>query len=150
MPDTFRVLAESNVGQTRALYERSKSTLQAVLESWQKTFGAVSQGAIALNRTMLDSAERNINAGFDLTTNLASARNLADIMELQAVYWRKVLGELKGGTKPQPLISVARSGDSGLSDTLSPLRRSTMVWPIRDEARAGPTRGALQGYAYPL
>jgi len=95
VPDTFRVLAESNVAQTRALYERSKNTLQAVLESWQKSFGAVAQGATTLNRTMIGSAERNINTGFDFATGLAGARNLAEVMELHAAYWRKVLGELR-------------------------------------------------------
>jgi hypothetical protein len=43
LPNTFRALAETNVAQTRELYERSKNSLQAVLESWQKSFGAVAQ-----------------------------------------------------------------------------------------------------------
>ena len=65
VPDTFRVLAESNVAHTRELYEDSKNTLQAVLESWQKSFGAAGQGVVALNRRFIDLAERNINTGFD-------------------------------------------------------------------------------------
>jgi hypothetical protein len=93
MPDSLRVLAESNVAQTRELYERSKSTVQAVLESWQKSFGAVAQGAVGLNRTMIDSAERNIDSAFELAAGLAGARNFAEVMELQAAYWRKLLGE---------------------------------------------------------
>jgi hypothetical protein len=48
VPDTLRVFAETDVAQTRALYERSKDTLQTVLESWQKSFGAAGQGAVAL------------------------------------------------------------------------------------------------------
>jgi hypothetical protein len=95
VPNTFRALAETNVAQTRELYERSKNSLQAVLESWQKSFGAVAQGAVTLNRTMINSAERNINTGFDLATGLAGARNLGEVMELQATYWRKLLGELR-------------------------------------------------------
>ena len=95
VPDTLRVLAESNVAQTRELYERSKSTLQAMLASWQKSFGAAGQGVVALNVKMIDAAERNIDASFDLATNLASARNVAEVMELQAAYWRKVLGEFR-------------------------------------------------------
>lgn len=93
MPDTLRVLAERDVAQTRQLFERSKNTLQAVLESWQKSFGAAWQGAVALNRKIIGIAERNINTGFDLATGLAGARNLAEVMELQADYWRKLLGE---------------------------------------------------------
>ena len=108
MPDTFRVLAERNVAQTRELYEGSKNTLQAVLESWQKSFGAAGQGAAALNRRFIDLAERNINTGFDLATDLAGARNLAEVMELQATYWRKLLGELQAHQGRRALSSNAR------------------------------------------
>ena len=95
VPDSVRVLAESNVVQTRELYERSKSTVQAVLESWQKSFGAFAQGAVGLNRTLIDSAERNIDTAFDFATDVAGARNFAEVVELQAAYWRKVLGDLR-------------------------------------------------------
>ena len=108
VPDTFRVLAERNVAHTRELYEGSKNTLQAVLESWQKSFGAAGQGVVALNRRFIDLAERNINTGFDLATGLARARNLAEIMELQAAYWRKVLGEFRTHQAGRALSSKAR------------------------------------------
>ena len=94
VPDTLRVLAERNVAQTRELYERSKQTLQLVLESWQKSFGAAGQGSLAFNQKIMDIAERNINTGFDLATGMAGAKNLAEVMELQAAYWRKLLGEV--------------------------------------------------------
>ena len=108
VPDTFRVLAESNVAQTRELYERSKNTSEAVFKSWQKSFGAVAQGAVGLNRTMIDSAERNIDTAFDLVTGLAGARNFAEVMELQAAYWRKVLSELRTHQRGRSLSSKAR------------------------------------------
>jgi hypothetical protein len=95
VPNTFRVLAERNVAHTRELYEGSKNTLQAVLESWQKSFGAAGQGAAALNRRLIDLADRNINTGFELATGLAGARNLAEVMELQAAYWSKLLGKFR-------------------------------------------------------
>jgi len=95
VPDTVRVLAERNVAQARELYEGSKNTLQAVLESWQKSFGAAGQGAAALNSKLTDLTERNINTSFDLAAALAGARNLAEVMELQANYWRKILGALQ-------------------------------------------------------
>jgi hypothetical protein len=37
---------------------------------------------------------RNINTGFGLAVTLARAKNLAEIIELQAAYWNKHLGEL--------------------------------------------------------
>ena len=108
VPDTFRVLAERNVAHTRELYEGSKNTLQAVLESWQKSFGAAGQGAAVLNRRFIDLAERNINTGFDLATGLAGARNLAEVMELQAAYWRKLFGELRPHQAGRALSSKGR------------------------------------------
>ena len=95
VPATLRDLAERNIAQTRELYERSKDTLQAVLASWQKSFGAANQGAVALNLKIMDIAERNINTGFDLAMSLAGAKNAAEAMELQSAYWRKQLSRLQ-------------------------------------------------------
>ena len=108
VPDTFRGLAERNVAHTRELYEGSKNTLQAVLKSWQELFGAAGQGVVALNRRVIDLAERNINTGFDLATGLAGARNLPEVMELQAAYWRKLFGELRPHQAGRALSSKGR------------------------------------------
>lgn len=108
VPNTFRVLAERNLAHTRELYEGSKNTLQAVLESWQKSFGTAGQGAAALNRRFIDLAERNVNTGFDLARGLAGARNLAEVMELQATYWRKLLGDLQSERRAQSTARIGR------------------------------------------
>ena len=60
----------------------------------QKSFDAAGQGATALNRKIIDIAQRNLNSGFDLAKNLAGAKNLAQILELQGAYWRKQFGTL--------------------------------------------------------
>ena len=93
VPDTMRALAEKSVVQTREIYERSKYTLQSVFENWQRSFVAAGQGAIALNRRLIDITESNINAGFDLATSLCRAKNLAEVMKLQAAYWQEQSGE---------------------------------------------------------
>ena len=93
VPATMRAFAEKSVVQTREIYERSKYTLQSVFENWQRSFGAAGQGAMALNRRLIDIAESNIDAGFDLATSLCRAKNLAEVMELQAAYWQNQFGE---------------------------------------------------------
>ena len=90
MPESMRTLAEKSVAQTRELCEHS---LEAVLESWER-FVDAGQGAVALNRKAIDIARHNINTGFGFAVSLARAKNLAEVMELQAAYWRKQLGEL--------------------------------------------------------
>ena len=92
---TLRDLAETNIAQTRELYEHSKDTLQSVLASWQKSFGAVNQGTIAFNLKIMDIAERNLTTGFDLAMSLAGAKNAAEVMKLQSAYWRKQLSRLQ-------------------------------------------------------
>ena len=69
---TMSALAESGVIQTREVYERSKHALQAVLESWQMSFGAAGRG---VSRRMINVAGRNITATLDLATGLAGAKN---------------------------------------------------------------------------
>jgi phasin len=88
-PETMRVLAEKNITQAREVYERSKNALEAVLDGWERSFDAANQGAVALNRKVIDIAQRNINSGFDLAKGLAEAKNLAEATELQAAYWSK-------------------------------------------------------------
>jgi len=95
VPDSMRALAEMSVAQTRELYERSANALQAVLETWERSLDAAGQGAVTLNRKIFDIAERNISTGFDLAASLAGAKNLVEVMEVQAAYWRKQFGELK-------------------------------------------------------
>jgi hypothetical protein len=106
VPEPMRALAGSGVAQTREFYERSKDAVQGVLETWQKSFGAAGQGAVALNRKIFDIAERNINNGFDLATGLAGAKNLAEVMELQTTYWRKQLDQLKAQAEDVRALST--------------------------------------------
>ena len=50
----------------------------------------------------------NINTGFDLATDLAGARNLAEVMQLQATCWRKLLGELQANQRGRAVSSKAK------------------------------------------
>jgi hypothetical protein len=113
LPNTLQALAERNVAQTRELYEGSKNTLQAVLESWQKSFSAAGQAALSFNRKFTDVAERNMETGFDLAIGLAGARNLAEIMELQSAYWHKIAGRLMIQPKTRATRRNSRSTDLG-------------------------------------
>jgi hypothetical protein len=52
------------------------------------------QGAAALNRKIIEIAQRNLNSGFDLAKSLATAKTLAEMVELRATYWRKQFSAL--------------------------------------------------------
>jgi phasin len=94
VPEAMRAMAEESVAQTREVYDRSRDMLDASVATLEKTFDAAGQGVTAFNRKILDITQRNVNSLFDLAKNLAGAKNLADVVELQTAYWQKQLGVL--------------------------------------------------------
>jgi phasin len=87
--EAARELAEKTVAETREAYERSRDALEAALQTVDRSYDALGQGAAAVNRKIIEIAQRNIVSGFDLAKSLATARTLAEIVELRATYWRK-------------------------------------------------------------
>ena len=112
VPQAMRDLAEKNITQMRETYERAKDALEAVFESWERSFDAAGQGAVALNRKVIDIAQRNINSSFDLAKSLAGAKNLAEAMELQGAYWRKQLDTLTAQAEEVRTLSTRVAADA--------------------------------------
>ena len=110
--EAMRALVQNNITKTRELYERSKDALEASLESWERSYDAVGQGAVALNRKVIDIAQRNINSSFDLAKSLAGAKNLAEAMELQGAYWRKQLDALTAQAEEVRTLSTKVTADA--------------------------------------
>ena len=98
VPESVRAMAERAVDQSREVYDRSKVALEASVATLERSFDAAGQGAVAFNRKIIDIAQRNVNSGFDLAKSLAGAKNLSEIVELQAAYWRSYWGR----SRPKP------------------------------------------------
>ena len=92
--ETARALADTSVVQTVEAYERSKNALEAAVDTMARSFDALGQGAAALNRKIIEIAQQNVSSGFDLARGLATAKTLAETVELRAAYWRKQLSAL--------------------------------------------------------
>jgi phasin len=88
VPESVRALAEKTVNQSREAYERGKDALEEAIDALERSFDAAGQGATAFNRKMIDLAQRNLNSAFDLAKNLAGAKNLGEIVELQSTFIR--------------------------------------------------------------
>jgi phasin len=124
--EAMRALAEKNVAQTRELYEHSKHALEAALETLERSFDAVGQGATALNRKVIDIAQCNIDTSFDLAKSLAGAKNLAEVVELQAIYWRKQFDVLAAQAEEVRSLSMQVTADAA-----KPGQRASDVRPGR-------------------
>jgi phasin len=94
VPEGVRALAEKAVAQSREAYDRSWEAFDASLTTFERSFDAAGQGAAAFNRKIVDLARRNVDASFDLATSLAGAQDLADVVDLQAAFWRNQFGVL--------------------------------------------------------
>ena len=94
VPEAVRAIAEKSVAQTREFYDRSSDALDASIATFEKTFDAAGQGAAVFNRKIIDLGRRNVNSVFDLAKSLAGARNLSDIVQVQAAYWQKQVSVL--------------------------------------------------------
>jgi hypothetical protein len=103
VPQAARELAETSVAQMREAYERSENALETAVDTMARSFDALGQGAAALNRKIIEIARQNVSSGFDLARSLATAKTLAEILELRATYWRKQLTALavssRGGAR---------------------------------------------------
>ena len=119
VPQAMRDLAERNIAQMREAYERSKDALEGVLQSWERSFDAAGQGAVALNRKIIDIAQRNINSSFDLAKSLAGEKNLAEAVEMQSSYWLSQLDTLAAQAEEVRTLSTQVT-----ADTAKPIQRS--------------------------
>ena len=111
VPEAVRVFAEKNIAQTREFYDRSKDAFDKILESWEKTCDAAGQGAVALNRKVIDITQRNINSGFDFARSLVGAKTLAEAMALHSTYWQKQLGTLRAQVDEMRELSTRVTAD---------------------------------------
>ena len=113
VPETVRAMVEKAVDQSREVYDRSKDALDASVATLERTFDAAGQGAVAFNRKMIDIAQRNVNSGFDLAKSLAGAKNLSEMVELQAAYWQKLLGTLVSQAEEVRALSTKVAAAAG-------------------------------------
>ena len=112
VPEAVRAMAEKSVAQTREVYDRSKDALDASIATFERSFDAAGQGATAFNRKIIDIAQRNVNSVFDLAKSLAGAKNLTDIVELQAAHWRKQFDTLTAQAEEVRTLSTKVTADA--------------------------------------
>jgi phasin len=112
IPEGVRALAEKTVGQTREAYDRSIRDFEASVATFDRTFDAAGQAAAAFNRKIIAIAQRNVDSSFDLATSLAGAKNLADMVRLQAAFWREQFGILTAQAEEVRALSTKVTADA--------------------------------------
>ena len=112
IPEGVRDLAEKAVARTREAYDRSMDAFDASVAAFERSFDAAGQGAAAFNRKIIDLARRNVNSSFDLATSLAGAKDLYDMVKLQAAHWRKQVDALTAQAEEVRALSTKVTADT--------------------------------------
>ncbi len=89
VPSSVQALAETMIAQNRVAYERARESMDEAVSMLEVTIERAGEGAIALNRKVIDITQSNLNLGFDLAKELAGADTLSRFMELQVAFMRK-------------------------------------------------------------
>ena len=84
----------------------------AQVAQWsQETFETAVQDVQVLTHETLDIIQRNVNAGFGSLRKLAGAKDLAEVLDLQAAYWRNQFAAFMGQIEELSALSTKVAAD---------------------------------------
>ncbi len=110
IPEGVRALTEKTVAHNRESYDGSLDVFDASVAAFERSFDAACQGVAAFNRKIIDLARRNVNSSFDLATSLAGAKDLYDMVKMQAAHWRKQVDSLTAQAEDVRTLSNKLTG----------------------------------------
>ncbi|MEM6667034.1 MAG: phasin family protein [Pseudomonadota bacterium] len=86
IPEQMRDFASTSVDQARKAFEDYVSSAKTAVESAETQAEAVATGARDMNTKALSFAEENVASAFQFAQKMISAKNPAEMMELQRAY----------------------------------------------------------------
>jgi phasin len=86
--DRMREATAQGVDQARDAYNRFMDASRRAQDMMTQAGGAMASNAADLQRAMLSFAQDNMQAGFDFAARLAQAKDLNEVMQIQADYTR--------------------------------------------------------------
>ena len=88
IPQQLRGLAEKNVEQARVAYSQFMDAMTQAVGMWSKAMPAnqMTSGFKAVQEQATRFAKQNAEAGFALTTDLAKAKDIQEVLALQSRY----------------------------------------------------------------
>ncbi len=117
VPAPMREAADKAVAQMKDGYAKLKAAAEETTDLVEDTYATASAGVKDFNLKALDAARLNMNAGFDHARDLMGAKSLAEVIELQSAYIRKMFDSLQ--TQGKDLSAVAQKT---ATDTIEPVK----------------------------
>lgn len=117
VPEAVRKMAEQTVNQSREAYEKAKDAMEDTVGVLEQSIDKAGQGAVAWNRKVIDLAQTNLNTSFDFAKELAGAKNVAELMELQSKFARSQFETLTSQAEEVRTLATKIA-----TDTTSPMK----------------------------
>lgn len=92
IPVQVREIAEKGVSQAEDAFTQFMAATHKAVEAVETSTSSMHAGAAQLGRQSLGYAEKNVSAALTLARKLASARDMQEIMQLQAEFMQTQLG----------------------------------------------------------
>jgi phasin len=89
IPEAVRQMAERNLEQARAAYNQFVDLMRQAQDLITKSSGAMTESLLQLQHKTLRFAEENMDAGFQMASELARARDLKEYLEIQSRHAQK-------------------------------------------------------------
>ena len=86
IPPEMRAIAERSVEQARQAFEGFISAAQRAMSAFEGQAESARQGAKDVTEKAMTFAERNITGSFDFAQRLVQAKDVEEVMKLQANY----------------------------------------------------------------
>lgn len=112
VPEAFRSAAEQVVTRSREAYEFTKDAMEDTVEMLEKSIDQAGQGAAAINRKVIDITQANLNSGFDLAKDIAGAKNVADIIQVQTAFARRQMEAFAQQAEEMRTLSAKVASDA--------------------------------------
>ena len=119
IPAAFRELAEKGVAQTKANYDKMKSTAEQATDVLEETYATASAGCQGYGLKLIETARANSNAAFDLFGELLGAKSYSEVVEKTTAYMRAQFDTVTAQAK-----ELSEHAQKVATDTAEPIKES--------------------------
>jgi phasin len=114
---SFRNALEKGVVESRAVFAKAKTAADETANTFELSFAAVKDGALAINAKAFESLRANADANFDFLKAIWAARSLSDVVTLQTEFARKQVETLTSQTRDLGALT-----QKAVADAVEPIR----------------------------
>jgi hypothetical protein len=86
------------------------SPVDALVQTIERSLKATGQGAVAVNRKLVDMAQTNINSGLELARDLAGAKTPMEVLRLHVSYWHDCIDVFESQVRELRALSARLVG----------------------------------------